>query len=412
MTSHKDYRLDQLGITSQYEADELERDLGVRFDQFAYNDREVWVQQNAYLDAYAHNGAVSDSADVAGVSVPTAQAWKYLNMLGFKNRLEIADLRFSDSLQVLALERVREPDAPASLLIALLRAHIPEKFSSNGHVCDTSKADEIHFFLSQDAGRELDAGPPPFRAIADRTYQPHRRSRSHDEPSYTDTPSEGAGVEPPAPSASPRHSHERHVPCSDTGTSPRTTIRGGNPLDISPHSIEPDQEVPSSYDSEESTPHDDIQPVDPDEVDYFNLSPSPEENTSSPSAVNPNIPPTRHSRESGNPLDISPHSIEPDQEIPSSYESEESTPHDDIQPVDPDEVAYFNLSPSPEENTSSPSVSSPSPVVGESLPRTRYGGRGEGDLPQNPARRPIATLFQRARPNLNDNPNTFKSKRF
>ena len=186
MTSHKDYRLDQLAITSQYEADELERDLNVRFDRFAYNDREVWVQQNAYLDAYAHNGAVSESADVAGVPVSIAQNWEYFNTLGFKRRLEIAGLRFSDSLQVLALERVREPNAPAALLIALLRAHIPEKFSTNGHVCDTSKTDEQLFFYSQDAKRDLEAGHPGLSAIADGTYQPPPGSPSHDDPSHPD----------------------------------------------------------------------------------------------------------------------------------------------------------------------------------------------------------------------------------
>ena len=197
MTSHKDYRLDQLGITSQYEADELERDLNVRFDRFAYNDREVWVQQNAYLHAYARNRAVSESADVAGVPVSIAQNWEYHNTLGFKRRLEIADLRFSDSLQVLALERVREPNAPAALLIALLRAHIPEKFSSNGHVCDTSKADEQLFFYSQDAKRELEAGHPGLSAIADGTYQPSHRSRSHDDPSHDH--------HPPPPVSTPAH---------------------------------------------------------------------------------------------------------------------------------------------------------------------------------------------------------------
>ena len=147
MTSHKDHRLDQLGIVSQDEADELQRELDIRFDRFTYRDRKVWNWQNSYLDAYAHTRTVSDSADVASVSVSTAQAWKYLDTLGFTRRLEIADLRFSDNLQVLALERAREPDAPASLLIALLRAHIPEKFSANGHLCDTSKSDELLYPL-------------------------------------------------------------------------------------------------------------------------------------------------------------------------------------------------------------------------------------------------------------------------
>ena len=189
MTSHKDHQLDQLGINSQYEADELEHELDIRFDRFSYHGREAWVQQNAYLDAYANTRAVSESADTAGVTVSTAQAWKFLNTLGFKRRLEIADLRFSDSLQVMALERAREPDAPASLLIALLRAHIPEKFSSNGHTCDTSKADELLFHYSQDARRELEAGHPTFRAIANGTYQP-RHERRNTQPHNYDTATE------------------------------------------------------------------------------------------------------------------------------------------------------------------------------------------------------------------------------
>ena len=209
MTSHKDHRLDQLGITSQEEVDELQRELGIRFDQFTYHDRKVWNQQNSYLQAHARTRTVSDSADLAGVTVSTAQAWKYLDTLGFTHRLEIADLRFSDSLQVTALERAREPDAPASLLIALLRAHIPEKYSSNGHLCDTSKSDELLFHYRQDAQRELAAGHPTLRAIANGTYQP--------------------------PHSSTRHSRE-----------------GGNPQTVRPDSSESDHEIASSYDVEET----------------------------------------------------------------------------------------------------------------------------------------------------------------
>ena len=115
MTSHKDHRLDQLGITSQDEADELQRELGIRFDRFTYHDRKVWNQQNSYLQAHARTRTVSDSADLAGVTISTAQAWKYLDTLGFTRRLEIADLRFSDRLQVMALDarkRTRRPSVP------------------------------------------------------------------------------------------------------------------------------------------------------------------------------------------------------------------------------------------------------------------------------------------------------------
>ena len=395
MTSHKDYRLDQLGITSQYEADELERDLNVRFDLFAYNDREVWVQQNAYLHAYARNHAVSDSADVAGVPVSIAQNWEYHNTLGFKRRLEIADLRFSDSLQVLALERVREPNAPAVLLIELLRAHIPEKFSSNGHVCDTSKADEQLFFYSQDAQRELEAGHPGLSAIAEGTYQPSHRSRSHDDPSPL--------LPPPSSPNPPTPSPVLGEGWGEGDTPNRHTGEGRYPEAARPNSIESDHETPFPL------PDDDIEPIDPDEVAFFNLSPEERNNTPNPSASSaPSAPkfsyplsrsgrgswgegdtPTRHSREHGNPQTARPHSIESDHETPFPL------PDDDIEPVDPDEVAYFNLSPEERENTPNPSAPS----------------AANPPAPKPPARL-IASLFQKARPNPNDDHDTFPVKRF
>ena len=248
MTSHKDHRLDQLGIASQDEADELQRDLGIRFDQFTYHDRKVWNQQNSYLQAHARTRTVSDSADLAGVTVSTAQVWKYLDTLGFTHRLEIADLRFSDSLQVTALERAREPDAPASLLIALLRAHIPEKYSANGHLCDTSKSDELLFHYRQDAQRELAAGHPTLRAIANGTYQPPHNSSSH--PNLS--PSEGEDTA--YPNLSPTGRDTTHPDLSPHG---RETQRGG-----------------FFHDSEETTPHDDIPPIDEEDFAHPNLSPS------------------------------------------------------------------------------------------------------------------------------------------
>ena len=357
MTSHKDHQLDQLGINSQYEADELEHELDIRFDRFSYHGREAWVQQNAYLDAYANTRAVSESADTAGVTVSTAQAWKFLNTLGFKRRLEIADLRFSDSLQVMALERAREPDAPASLLIALLRAHIPEKFSSNGHTCDTSKADELLFLYSQDAKRELDAGHPTFRAIANGTYQP-RHERRNTQPHNYDTATEDLDT----PN---RHTGEEPAPYS---------IRGRYPEKTRPNST--------------GLPHDDTPPSDEDDLAHPNLSPTGEDTPHS------NLSPAGGEIQRGGSF--------PENQ----YDSQETTPHDDIHPVDPDtpnrhsrergnpETAHPNLSPSGEDTPRS----NLSPAGGEiqrggSFPETQFDSEEpspHGDIhsrrPQNPGR--------------------------
>ena len=429
MTSHKDYRLDQLGIPSQYEADELERDLNVRFELFTYNDREVWVQQNVYLDAYAYNRTVSESADMAGVPVSIAQNWKYFNTLGFKRRLEIADLRFSDSLQVLALERVREPDAPASLLITLLRAHIPEKFSTNGHVCDTSKADELLSLYSQDAQRELEAGHPGLRAIADGTYQPRSRSRSHDDPSYTNPPSADAAPNPAdGPSAPPADAasnpaHDPYAPPVGAGFKPAhdpyapSTPSAENPPTPSPVLGEDGGEGKNSPSASSA-----LSAVNPP---HPSVRPEP---------VEGQLPaPTLHTGERGNPQDAHPDSIESDHDTSSSHEAPFPLPDDDIQPVDPDEVAYFNLPPSEREDASHPNSSptdtasasaASNPAHDLSAPPVGAGFKPAHDpsassapsavnppAPNRP-RRPFATLFQRTRPNPNDDHDTFPVKRF
>ena len=292
MTSYKDYRLDQLGISSQDEADELEHALDIRFDQFTHTDRKDWVEQNAYLEAYAQTGVISDAAAEAHVTIRTAQKWTYLDVLGFRNRLEIAELRFTDGIQLLALERAREPNAPASLIIALLRFHLPEKFAAAGHVCDTPdypNPGDTLFQYRQDAQHQQDASHLSLEDIAAGVYHPPQN---------------------PAPST----------------------------------------QNPSSP-SVSSTPS----------------APSPSQNPA-PSTQNP--PPT------------------PDDDY-------FPRPDDDIQPVDPDEVAYFNLSPAERKTTPHPSASSVPSAVNP------------------PTTRPIATLFQRRRrPQNDDDPNTFKTKRF
>ena len=140
---YKRLRLDELGISSDEEAEELEFELELRFEEFTPKDRKTWLDQNAYLEHFSRTGTVTSAARRAGVTVYKAQRWKYDNVLGFTRRLEVATLVFKDRLKQKVLLRASDPKAPATLLIELLRAYIPEEFSRNGHKCDTSKADEL-----------------------------------------------------------------------------------------------------------------------------------------------------------------------------------------------------------------------------------------------------------------------------
>ena len=119
-----------LGIRSDHEAAELERDLGIKFSNFTPEDRETWILQSVYLEIFSKTRVVSLAADDAGVSIRTARQWQTDNTLGFNQRLEIAVLRYTDVLEVMLLQRAQQPDAPPSLLMMLLRAHMPEKYGS------------------------------------------------------------------------------------------------------------------------------------------------------------------------------------------------------------------------------------------------------------------------------------------
>ena len=251
---YKNLRLDELDIASDEEAEELEFELELRFEEFTPRDRKTWLQQNTYLEHFSRIGSVTSAAREAGVTVYKAQTWKFDNVLGFTRRLEVADLAFNDRLKEKALRRASDPKAPATLLIELLRAYIPEQFSRNGHKCDTSKSDELLRHFREDARREMEAGHPTLRKIAEGATNAH----PHDDhvPSYSNLSPAGGEIQRGGSLHTNPHAHQpSHEPTSPT----RHSRVGGNPQTVSPSPIVPNQtqNVPTSPDSHEDIHHDD-----------------------------------------------------------------------------------------------------------------------------------------------------------
>ena len=120
--------LESLGIASAFDAIELERVLGISFKEFTPQHCDVWRNQTVYLYQYALTHAVSKAARMAGVTIYTAQRWQTDNILGFNRRMEVALLEFTDEVEVMLLEHVREPESSPMLLAMLLRAQMPEKY--------------------------------------------------------------------------------------------------------------------------------------------------------------------------------------------------------------------------------------------------------------------------------------------
>ena len=241
---YKNLRLDELDIASDEEAEELEFELELRFEEFTPRDRKTWLQQNTYLEHFSRIGSVTSAAREAGVTVYKAQTWKFDNVLGFTRRLEVADLAFNDRLKEKALRRASDPKAPATLLIELLRAYIPEQFSRNGHKCDTSKSDELLRHFREDARREMEAGHPTLRKIAEGATNAH----PHDDlPTQSVRPNDNQPLD-----AAEVRSDNRPVP------SRHSRVRG-NPQTVPTRQIGPNQtpNVPTSPDSHEDIHNDD-----------------------------------------------------------------------------------------------------------------------------------------------------------
>ena len=136
--------LKKLGISSEHEAAELELDLGVRFNDFTPEDSDTWNRQNLYLYQYARTRTFTHAAGAAGVSLRKARTWQAENTLGFNHRLQIAVLEYTEEIEVLLIERARQPNSPPSLLTMLLRAHLPEKYGAARRESHTRDNPEDH----------------------------------------------------------------------------------------------------------------------------------------------------------------------------------------------------------------------------------------------------------------------------
>ena len=185
--------LRDLGINYSYQAAEFERELDVRFSEFTPLQREIWRRQTLCLTQYARTRTYSSATRSAGVTVYTMEAWERDNVLGFSRRKEIADREFCDGLEELLFERARMPDSPPSLLSAVLRAQMPEKYGSSRH--DRDQDDERDNFAN---------GPDTYhKLLADiiQALQEREDSADADELSPASPNDESASDDPKNPTA-------------------------------------------------------------------------------------------------------------------------------------------------------------------------------------------------------------------
>jgi hypothetical protein len=91
-------------------------------------NQNVERNQSRFLALFPSIGTISKTADAAGITRETVQAWCRADRNGFRDKLADAKLQFSEYLENLALQRIQ--DAPIGnrgsdvLLISLLNHHV------------------------------------------------------------------------------------------------------------------------------------------------------------------------------------------------------------------------------------------------------------------------------------------------
>lgn len=100
-------------------------------------------KQQAFLVAYEEWGTIRKACEIAGIT--RAGLWHWQQDPEFARQADYARQSFAESLEGLALERVRNPDKNRGsdvLLIGLLNANMPQKYRPQ-------------FAMSEDSAKEL-----------------------------------------------------------------------------------------------------------------------------------------------------------------------------------------------------------------------------------------------------------------
>jgi hypothetical protein len=106
--------------------------------------RQQKESQDRFLRAYAKVGNIGEAAEAASIHRTLPTEWRKLDSQGFKNRFELAQQAFADSLEQIAFQRIREPQGNKGsdiLLIFLLKGHLRAKYGDSAVPSDSTAQD-------------------------------------------------------------------------------------------------------------------------------------------------------------------------------------------------------------------------------------------------------------------------------
>lgn len=104
------------------------------------SEKRTKANQDAFLAAFILVGSIKGAAAALKISRSTVHSWINNNLHGFKQKYMDAQEDFRESLQDMAMDRVKnqKPGDNPVLLITMLNAHWPEKYRRTGYLADNS----------------------------------------------------------------------------------------------------------------------------------------------------------------------------------------------------------------------------------------------------------------------------------
>jgi hypothetical protein len=165
-----------------------------------FAQRDCWVRQEHFLEAFATCGKIGVAASAIGVSRACVERWQGQDLYGFLKRMKQAHSQYVESLEAEMDATIKSrPVATQVLQIFRLKAEAPEKYREEVQVVGMDASKQMLDKLRELAGKDLQEQEAQ-RALESPTVEAVYR-----EVPQPDGSNPGTEASPPAPPVQPPH---------------------------------------------------------------------------------------------------------------------------------------------------------------------------------------------------------------
>jgi hypothetical protein len=113
----------------------------LKINNKATNAEGVAQRQEIFLNVFRECGSITKACNAIGLNADTVTNWKKRDSNGFLTRFDNAGFEFAESLQDMALDRVKKqkPSDNPTLLIAMLNANHPKYRPLTGNTDEVTR---------------------------------------------------------------------------------------------------------------------------------------------------------------------------------------------------------------------------------------------------------------------------------